>query len=206
MADEKKEASHQAKQQAKPQAKPQPAAQPQVLKSTAKEGVSGIVRLAGKDVDGGLAVKDALCGVRGIGKNLAASLVRVLEQQMKLDTSTPIGSLTEQQADQVEEVIKAPQNYGVPAFLMNRQKDNDTGKPAHLLMTDLGFAMKQDIQKEKEMRTWIGWRHSIGQKVRGQHTRTTGRTGMTVGVLKKAIKSMKAAAATSAQEAGKAKK
>ena len=42
----------------------------------------------------------------------------------------------------------------------------------------------------------------MGQRVRGQHSRTTGRTGMSVGVLKKAIKAQKAAAATSAQEKG----
>jgi hypothetical protein len=49
----------------------------------------------------------------------------------------------------------------------------------------------------------VGWRHSIGQKVRGQHNRTTGRSGMTVGVMKKALKAAKSAAATTAQDSGK---
>ncbi len=172
-------------------------------KTTAKEGVRGIVRIVGKDVDGGLSVKDALPKVKGIGVNLAASLARAVEEQLGLDASAPIGSLTDQEIEQVEEVIKSPSKYGVPAFLLNRQRDEETGEPVHLVMSELVFGVKQDVQKEKDLRTWIGWRHSLGQKVRGQRNRTTGRTGMTVGVLKKAVKAMKAAAAASAQETGK---
>ncbi|MHA1858204.1 MAG: 30S ribosomal protein S13, partial [Candidatus Thorarchaeota archaeon] len=32
---------------------------------------------------------------------------------------------------------------------------------------------------------WRGIRHALGLKVRGQHTRTTGRRGATVGVSRK---------------------
>jgi len=215
VADEQKQAqAPQQQPKAQPQ-QPKPAAQkpgqPQAapkpvhkeLKSTAKEGVRGILRIAGKDVDGGLAVRDAISRVKGIGSTLAVSLSRVIEEQLKLDASAPIGSLTDQQIEQIEELMKHPGKYGVPAFLLNRQRDDDTGAASHLVMNELAFASRQDIQKEKEMKTWIGWRHSIGQKVRGQRNRTTGRSGMTVGVMKKALKAAKTAAASSAQEAGK---
>ncbi len=38
-----------------------------------------------------------------------------------------------------------------------------------------------------DIRTWKGIRHSLGLKVRGQRTRTTGRKGRAVGVAKKVI-------------------
>jgi small subunit ribosomal protein S13 len=39
----------------------------------------------------------------------------------------------------------------------------------------------------KDIRTWKGIRHSLGLKVRGQRTRTTGRSGKAVGVKKKVL-------------------
>jgi small subunit ribosomal protein S13 len=36
----------------------------------------------------------------------------------------------------------------------------------------------------RKMRCYKGIRHETGQKVRGQRTKSTGRTGMTVGVKK----------------------
>lgn len=55
------------------------------------------------------------------------------------------------------------------------------------------FAVRQDINRDISIRTWRGYRHQHGQKVRGQHTRSSGRTGATVGVMKKAAKQMLAA-------------
>jgi small subunit ribosomal protein S13 len=68
------------------------------------------------------------------------------------------------------------------------------------------FATRQDVQFEKDTRTWRGWRHTMGQRVRGQHSRTTGRTGSSVGGLKKALKPQKAAGADKAKDSGKDKK
>ncbi|MDD5712784.1 MAG: 30S ribosomal protein S13, partial [Smithellaceae bacterium] len=57
----------------------------------------------------------------------------------------------------------------------------------HVIMTDLLFESGQDLDREKKSYSWKGYRHTYGQKVRGQKTRNTGRTGMAVGVLRKAI-------------------
>jgi len=37
----------------------------------------------------------------------------------------------------------------------------------------------------KKIKCWRGIRHRLGLKVRGQRTKTTGRTGMTIGVRRK---------------------
>ena len=147
----------------------------------------GVIRIVGKDVDGHLYISEALRRVKGIGHSLSNALIGAIQSQLSIKPTTLVGDLTEEQMNQVEELMKNPTKYGVPLFMLNRQKDYDSGEDKHLLGTDLIFQTKQDIQREKDTRSWIGWRHSIGQKVRGQHTRTTGRTGMTMGVVKKSL-------------------
>jgi small subunit ribosomal protein S13 len=44
-----------------------------------------------------------------------------------------------------------------------------------------------DIDQAKEIKSWRGYRHAYGLKVRGQRTKTTGRAGKALGVKKKAI-------------------
>ncbi len=177
-----------------------PIAQPQKEENP---NFRGIVRVAGKDLDGHFTVFKALLRVKGIGTTLARLLERTIMRELKLQRKTRVGDLTEEQIGRIDEIIKNPSQYGVKPYSLNRQKDRDTGKNLHLLMNDLIFVNKQDIQMEKDTRTYKGWRFSLGQRVRGQHSRTTGRSGFTVGVMKKAIKEAKAAAAAGAQDKGK---
>jgi len=65
---------------------------------------------------------------------------------------------------------------------MNRRKDRTTGEDFHLIGPDLALQKKEDITFMQNIRTWKGIRHSLGLKVRGQRTKTTGRTGRSVGV------------------------
>jgi small subunit ribosomal protein S13 len=60
--------------------------------------------------------------------------------------------------------------------------------------------VRDDINYMKMIRCYRGIRHEKGQKVRGQRTRSNGRTGMAAGVIKKKAV---AAAAAAAQESGK---
>ena len=60
----------------------------------------------------------------------------------------------------------------------------DTGSDTHLITSDLEFAITNDINREKSVMSWRGYRHMFGLRVRGQHTRTTGRRGSAVGVKK----------------------
>lgn len=60
----------------------------------------------------------------------------------------------------------------------------DTGTDKHLITSDLDFTISNDIEREKSVMSWRGYRHMFGLKVRGQHTRTSGRKGGAVGVKK----------------------
>lgn len=168
--------------------------------------VTSIVRVAGKDVDGSLDILRALSKVKGIGNNFAHALTLKIEKELKIPKSTEIGSLDEKQVEAVEGIIKDPLAVGIPTYCINKNKDTETGKNVHNVGNDLLFSTRQDISRDVSMKAWRGYRHQYGQKVRGQHTRSTGRTGITVGVTKKSAQMTKAGAATAAAAAQEKKK
>lgn len=145
------------------------------------EGFKYIVRIAGTDIDGTLSTAYGLAEIKGVGVNLAYAICRALG----IDPERKIGYLTEEEIKKIEDAIKNPLAYGIPAWMLNRRKDYETGKDLHLVGADLIYYVKQDIEREKRIKSWRGIRHALGLKVRGQRTRTTGRTGVTVGVRKR---------------------
>lgn len=84
--------------------------------------------------------------------------------------------------------------------MYNRRKDIDSGTNIHRFGSDLDFTIKNDVEREKNLLSWRGVRHSLGLKVRGQRTRTTGRKGRTVGVKKSAVQAAQHAAAAAEKE------
>ncbi len=168
-------------------------------------GAASIVRVAGRDVDGSLNIERALSKVKGIGSNLAHNLAIAIESKLGIQKSTSIASLDESQIAAIEGVIKDPLANGLPWYVINRNKDAETGKNMHVVSGDLIFNSRQDISRDISSKTWRGYRHQYGQKVRGQHTRSTGRTGVTVGVTKKAIQQAAKESKTAKPTTGPAK-
>ncbi len=167
-----------------------------------KDERTSIVRLSGKDVNGSLNLERAIDQVKGVGPSLSHSLVFAIETRLNIPKSSNLGSLSEEQIEKIEGLLKSPGDFGIPKFLLNRQKDMETGKDLHLVSNDLAFATRQDVSRDMSLRTWRGHRHQYGQKVRGQRTRSTGRTGTTVGVIKKAEAAKMAPATGGAAAAG----
>lgn len=165
-------------------------------------GATSIVRVAGKDMDGSLNIQRALSMVKGIGSNLSHSLALTIESKLGIQRSTNIGSLNESQVADVEKIIKDPVSNGVPWYLINRNKDAETGRNIQSVSNDLIFSTRQDINRDVSNKTWRGFRHQYGQKVRGQATRSTGRTGATVGVTKKTVEAAEKAAKAPAAKPG----
>ena len=140
-----------------------------------------IVRIAATDIDGELKTVYGLAEIKGVGVNLANAICNVLG----IDPNMKIGYLTEEEIAKIEDVLKNPLKYGIPSWMLNRRKDYETGKDMHLVGAELIYYVKQDIEREKKIKSWRSIRHALRLKVRGQRTRTTGRLGITVGVRKK---------------------
>jgi len=137
-----------------------------------------ILRIAGKDIDGSRKIVVALSAVKGIGHNLA----QVLLQSLKINPNIRLGFLTDKELADIESVIRDPARAGMPDWYLNRRKDMETGTNRHLITSDLDFMISNDIEREKSVMSWRGYRHMFGLRVRGQCTRTTGRKGGAVGV------------------------
>ncbi|HEX9341914.1 MAG TPA: 30S ribosomal protein S13, partial [Thermoplasmata archaeon] len=88
-----------------------------------------------------------------------------------------------------------------PHWMVNRPKDWESGLDLHAFGADVEIHRRDDINRMKMIRSYRGVGHETGQKVRGQRTRSNGRTGLTVGVTKKAA--LEAAKAKKAEEGGK---
>ena len=140
-----------------------------------------IVRIAGTDIDGRLKVPYGLALIKGVGINLAYAICRSL----KIDTEKRIGFLTDAEIKKIESALEDISKVNLPSWMLNRRKDYETGEVKHLTGADLIYVVRQDIEREKRIKSWRGIRHALGLKVRGQRTRTTGRTGITVGVKKR---------------------
>jgi small subunit ribosomal protein S13 len=143
-----------------------------------------IVRLHGTNIDGTKMVPYALTEVKGVGIRLARSIVK----QLGLDATERLGSLSDADVKKLETAIDDPASIGLPTWMLNRRKDPMTGDDLHVLASDLDLMNKDDIDLMRETRSWKGERHARGLKVRGQRTKTTGRTGRSVGVSKSRVK------------------
>jgi small subunit ribosomal protein S13 len=145
-----------------------------------EEDIKYFVRVSNTDLDGTKAVHVALTGIKGVGMHSAA----VIAQLAKVDEFALMGKLEEEQVDRIREVVD---NYAerVPKWMVNRPKDVYTGEVRHLFGSDVVTTRDEDINLLRKIRCYRGVRHDTGQKVRGQRTKSTGRTGSTVGVRRK---------------------
>jgi small subunit ribosomal protein S13 len=139
-----------------------------------------ILRIAGKDIEGGKKLIVALSEIKGVGYNFA----QVLIQSLNINPNMRVGLLTENDIREIEQAISNPARAGIPQWYLNRRKNMDDGSNNHMITSDLDFAASNDIEREKLVMSWRGYRHMFGLRVRGQCTRTTGRRGGAVGVKK----------------------
>lgn len=142
-----------------------------------------IVRVAGRDIDGQENLLQGLTRITGVGLRLSKAILT----QLEIDPYSRLGHITDDQISKIEKILKDPVGVGIPHWYVNRQRDRTSGRMLHLTSSDLEFAHRSDIDRLKRIRSWRGVRHSLGLKVRGQHTRTTGRGGAAVGVSRKKV-------------------
>ncbi len=143
-----------------------------------------IVRVAGRDIDGQENLLQGLTKVHGVGLRLSKAILTKLE----MDPYSRLGYMSDKDIEKIETLLKDPLKAGLPDWYLNRPRDRASGKMLHLTGSDLEFAHRTDIERLRRIKSWRGIRHGLGLKVRGQHTRTTGRGGAAVGVSRKKTK------------------
>jgi small subunit ribosomal protein S13 len=139
-----------------------------------------LVRVLGTSIDGHKPLVFGLSQIRGVGRRLAQAIVRV----SGYDPDKRIGLHSDEDFDKLIKIIQNPVKFGIPKWMVNRQKDLRTGEYRHVSSTDLDLVTKMDVDRMKRIRSWKGIRHMFNLKVRGQRTRTTGRHGLVIGYLR----------------------
>ena len=99
-----------------------------------------IIRIANSDVSGEQRLGYALTSIRGIGSRISNAII----QKLKLDSEKLAGELTDKDIENIENAIENVNDF-VPNWLLNRQKDYDTGKDIHPVSIDL--KMLHEISK-----------------------------------------------------------
>jgi small subunit ribosomal protein S13 len=136
-----------------------------------------IVRIMNTDIDGNRSVAMGIQNVKGVGPRVAA----VVAKRTGIKPSEKMGNLSEAQTDEITKIIATYPEIA-PHCAVKRQNDVETGEDMHFFGVDLDVSRKDDINRMKMIRCYKGVRHEQGQKVRGQKTRSNGRTGLTMGV------------------------
>jgi len=140
-----------------------------------------ILRVLNTNIDGRHKVMFALTAIKGVGRRFANVVCKKAEINMKKRA----GELTNEELDKIVTIIQHPRQYKIPDWFLNRQKDIRDGKYSQVTANNLDSKLREDLERLKKIKAHRGIRHYHGLRVRGQHTKTTGRKGRTVGVLKK---------------------
>jgi small subunit ribosomal protein S18e len=137
-----------------------------------------ILRVLNTNVDGREKIAYALTDIKGVGRRFA----NLVCKKANVDLNKRAGELTKDEIEKVVTILQHPSQFKIPDWFLNRRKDYTTGGTKQLIGNQLIAQLREDITRLKKIRAHRGLRHHWNLRVRGQHTKTTGRHGRTVGV------------------------
>jgi len=146
-----------------------------------QENFQHILRIQNTNVDGKRKIMFALTAIKGCGRRFSNLVCKKAE----IDLNKRAGELSPEEIEKIVTILNHPRQFKIPDWFLNRQRDNRDGKFSQLISNNLDNKLREDLERLKKIRAHRGLRHYWGLRVRGQHTKTTGRRGRTVGVSKK---------------------
>jgi len=129
-----------------------------------EEDEESLIRILSTDIRSGLSLYAGLTRIKGVSWAFSNALCYLL----KLDKSKKIADVSKEEIGKIEAFLKNPK---LPTWLLNRRKDRETGEDKHNLTNDLDLTKEWDIRRMKKIKSYKGWRHALGQPVRGQRTK-----------------------------------
>lgn len=142
-----------------------------------EDDIKYFVRVGTTDLDGTESVETALLDLDGVGRRVA----KAVASEAGIDPRSTLGRLDEDKIEAVKEAAQEFDDIG-PSWMVNREKDRYTGEDLHIVGKDLEITQEEDINRMQKISSYKGIRHRKGKKVRGQRTKSTGRTGGEVAV------------------------
>ena len=139
-----------------------------------------LIRLADSDIDGLSRIGMGLTSVKGVGARTAMAICEIAG----VDKEKLGGHLNDEELQQIRDAIESYPTE-VPLWMLNRQRDIETGDELHLFSMDVSMTQDDDIARLRATKAYRGLRHAARKRVRGQRTRSNGRSGLTLGVQRK---------------------
>jgi len=106
-------------------------------------------------------------------------------KKAEVDLNKRAGELSAAELEQLMVIVANPRTFKVPDWFLNRQRDPKDGTTVQLTSSQIDGKLRDDLERLKKIRNHRGLRHYWNLRVKGQHTKTTGRRGRTVGVTRK---------------------
>jgi small subunit ribosomal protein S13 len=136
-----------------------------------------VIRLGETNLDGNKKVGHAIMDIKGISFAMSKVITDISGFGGR-----KISELSEHDLHKLDDIINNPEKHGVPSWMFNRRKEPEKGMTRHITTSQLDLTQKMDIDRMKKIKSYKGVRHILGQPVRGQRTRSSFRSGGTVGV------------------------
>ena len=113
----------------------------------------------------------SLAKIKGIGRRFSNLVCKKAE----IDLGKRAGELSAAELESLMVIVSNPRQFRIPDWFLNRKHDFKDGKFSQLVSNQLDTKLRDDLERLKKMRNHRGLRHYWGIRVRGQHTKTTGR-------------------------------
>jgi len=135
-----------------------------------------ILRILNTNVKGTDKVMYALTKIKGIGRRFSNLILKKAD----IDLNKRAGELSEEEIENLKTIIASPLQFNIPQWFLNNQKDHKDGKYTQTVSNQLDTKLRDNFERMKKIRLHRGLRHYWNLRVRGQHTKTTGRRGKQV--------------------------
>jgi len=139
-----------------------------------------IIRMSNTNLNGKRMIPHALRQIKGLGLRMATMVTK----KANVDPNRRAGTLNNTELELIADIIAFPMKYKIPEWMMNRKKDPKTGKTEYVTTIGWDNKIREDLERLKKARAHRGVRHHYGFRVRGQHTKTSGRHGRTQSISK----------------------
>ena len=139
-----------------------------------------LIRVLSTDIPATMSLRFGLARIKGISVMFANAMCVVLN----LDKNKKIAELTEDEIKRIEDFLSNPNKEGIPTWLLNQQKEYETGENLHFAGKDLDFNLLKTKRRLFKLKTNRGLRLKQGLPVRGQRTKANFRRSKTLAAMK----------------------
>ena len=107
-----------------------------------------ILRVCNTNIDGRQKVIYGLRRIKGVGRRFATLVCKKAD----IDTTRRAGELKPEQVEKIVAVLQNPQEFKIPVWMLNRQRDIVDGTNTQLIANNIESKLREDLERMKKMK------------------------------------------------------